>query len=258
MRIYQVDAFASEIFKGNPAGVCPLEKWPSDEIMQNIAMENNLAETAFFVPNEKGFHLRWFTPALEIPLCGHATLASAHVLYNHLNYRKDEIIFDSLSGELIVKKVEDKLQMDFPTRKLIPLEITNDLTESLGEKPLELFKMSNYWLAIVENEKSLAAINPDMRALKNFDFVGICVSAPGDEVDFVSRFFAPTAGIDEDPVTGSSHTGLAPYWAKKLNKTKMQAKQISKRGGDLEITFANERTLMSGKAKTFMEGEIFV
>jgi len=257
--IYQADAFTDKLFGGNPAAICPLEKWLPNEIMQKIAVENNLAETAFFVKNETGYKLRWFTPEYEIDLCGHATLASAHILFTELGYRNDTIHFETLkAGTLSVKKNGHKYTMDFPSRPAIRIDAPIGLAEALGEKqPLEVLRSRDYFL-VYESENDIREISPDFFALSKMDTVGVIVTAPGKDVDFVSRFFAPGAGIPEDPVTGSAHCNLIPYWAEKLGKNKLHAYQLSARKGELWCELKGDRVLMSGNAVTYLRGEIFV
>lgn len=253
--IYQVDAFATEVFEGNPAAVCPLYEWLPDVVMQNIAMENNLSETAFFVNQGESYRLRWFTPQTEVDLCGHATLASAYVLFEHLGYEEEVIRFDSNSGELRVQKVGDRLVMDFPTSDLEESEAQAELEEALGVSPSELFKADDY-LYVVDSEKEVRNLDPDFRLLKRIDTRGIIVTAPGEEFDFVSRFFAPAVGINEDPVTGSAHTMLTPYWSKRLGKEELVGRQISRRGGTVYCYHKGDRVELGGEARTFMEGQI--
>jgi PhzF family phenazine biosynthesis protein len=257
--IYQADAFTDRLFGGNPAAICPLDQWLPDETMQKIAVENNLAETAFFVKNETGYKLRWFTPEYEIDLCGHATLASAHILFTQLGYKKDVIHFETVkAGTLTVSRDGDKYTMDFPSRPAIPIEMPNGLAEALSEKkPLEILRSRDYFL-VYKTEKDVREISPDFFALSKMDTVGVIVTAPGEKVDFVSRFFAPGAGIPEDPVTGSAHCNLIPYWAGKLGKTTLHALQLSSRQGELWCELKGDRVLMSGKAVTYLKGEIFL
>jgi len=257
--IYQADAFTDKLFGGNPAAICPLNEWLPDETMQKIAIENNLAETAFFVKNETGYKLRWFTPEYEMDLCGHATLASAHILFTQLGYQADTIEFETVkAGTLIVKKDGDKYTMDFPSRPPIHIEPPVGLVDALGEKqPLEVLRSRDFFL-VYESENDIRDISPDFFALSKMDTVGVIVTAPGKDVDFVSRFFAPGAGIPEDPVTGSAHCNLIPYWAEKLGKNKLHALQISSRKGELWCELKGDRVLMSGKAVTYLKGEIFV
>lgn len=253
--IYQVDAFTSKLFSGNPAAVCPLEAWLDPNQLLNIAAENNLSETAFFVKKNYFYELRWFTPEIEVDLCGHATLATGHVLFNHLGYAEKEIRFETKSGRLTVTRSDDLISLDFPATPPVKVDMTDNLTKGLGKKPLEVYKSRDY-LALFETEKEVLSIQPDFKILEKLDALGIIITARGDTSDFVSRFFAPAVGIDEDPVTGSAHTTLVPFWANKLNKTQFHAFQISKRGGKLFCQLAGDRVLISGKAKTYMKGEI--
>ena len=257
--IYQADAFTDKLFGGNPAAICPLTEWLPDETMQKIAIENNLAETAFFVKNGTGYKLRWFTPEYEIDLCGHATLASAHILFTQLGHNEDFIHFETVkAGTLIVTRSGDKYTMDFPSRPPIHIEMPNGLTEALGDAiPLEVLRSRDYFL-VYESEDDINDIVPDFFALSKMDTVGVIVTAPGKNVDFVSRFFAPGAGVPEDPVTGSAHCNLIPYWADKLGKTKLHAYQLSSRKGELWCELNGDRVLMSGNAVTYLKGEIFV
>lgn len=258
LSIYQVDAFTDNVFGGNPAAVCPLKEWISADLMQKIAFENNLSETAFFVREGDVFGLRWFTPRVEVDLCGHATLATAHVLFNELGYDKEEINFETKVGRLVVKKEEGRLMMDFPTTQMPRVSAPPILFQALGVHPTdEVFKTDDY-MVILEKEKHLADLNPDFKMLKEVNARGIIVTAPGDDVDFVSRFFAPQVGIDEDPVTGSAHTKLTPYWSEKLGKEEMSALQISERIGTLTVRYKGERVEILGNALTFLRGEIEV
>ena len=257
--IYQADAFTGKLFGGNPAAICPLEEWLPDEIMQKIAIENNLAETAFFVKNETGYKLRWFTPEYEIDLCGHATLASAHILFTELGHKEKSIHFETVkAGSLEVHNDGDKYTMDFPSRPAIHIEPPVGLIEALGEAaPIEVLRSRDYFL-VYENEDQVRDISPDFFALSKMDTVGVIVTARGKKCDFVSRFFAPGAGIPEDPVTGSAHCNLIPYWAEKLGKNKLHAFQLSARQGELWCELKGDRVLISGKAVTYLKGEIFV
>lgn len=257
--IYQADAFTDKLFGGNPAAICPLTEWLPDDTMQQIAKENNLAETAFFVKNEKGYLLRWFTPEYEIDLCGHATLASAHILFTELAYGSDTIHFDTVkAGTLTVKRDGDKYTMDFPSRPAIPIETPNGLVEALGgAEPTAILRSRDYFV-VYDTEDDITELAPDMFALSKMDTVGIIVTAPGNNSDFVSRFFAPGAGIPEDPVTGSAHCNLIPYWAKIFGKDKLHAYQLSARKGELWCELKGDRVLMSGKAVTYLRGEILV
>lgn len=262
LNLYQVDAFTSTLFKGNPAAVVPLEKWIDDALMQQLAMENNLAETVFFVPSEKegvDFDIRWFTPEVEINLCGHATLASAFILYTELGFNKPSIVFSSKSGLLTVEKNGFSYEMDFPSWK--PERITDypdGIAEILGVKEiLGAYKYRDLLIEVATEEEVLNA-KPDFTALKKTGQM-LILTAKGKSVDFVSRFFAPSAGIDEDPVTGSAHSQLIPFWSEKLNKKRMTAKQLSKRGGDLVCEQKNaERVMMGGECVFYMKGEFEV
>ena len=259
LNIYQIDAFTDSIFSGNPAAVIPLEQWLSDEILQNIATENNLSETAFFVKEKQGFHIRWFTPLSEVNLCGHATLATAHVLFVHLGFEGSVLEFQSRSGLLKVEKTEDNiLTLNFPAAKLSKMNLPDHIKAAIGIEPVECWHGDEDIMLIFESEKQTLSITPDFEKLKDPVYRGVIVTAPGDTVDFVSRFFAPAYGINEDPVTGSAHTLLIPYWSKKLGKTKMKAKQISKRGGDLICSVEGDRVNIGGDAVTYMEGSIVI
>ena len=254
---YQVDAFTDRVFGGNPAAVCPLETWPDDALMQAIAAENNLSETAFFVSEGDGFRLRWFTPALEVDLCGHATLASAHVLFHHLGYDRDVIRFETLSGTLSVERQGDLLAMDFPASKPVPAEAPQALLDGLGARPTAVLKSRDY-MAVFERQQEVLDIRPDFAALAQLDCLGIMATAPGEDADFVSRFFAPRAGIPEDPVTGSAHTTLVPYWAERLGKTVLHARQVSERGGELFCEHRGQRVSIAGRAVTYAVGGIWL
>ena len=252
---YQVDAFATRAFEGNPAAVCPLERWLDDGILQAIAEENNLSETAFFVPSETGFKLRWFTPVAEVELCGHATLATAHVIFEILGYTKQVITFETRSGELFVERKGKCLAMDFPACPPTSREISETLVQGLGRRPIEVLAADDY-MAIFDSEATIRAITPNYALLDQLDLRGVIITAPGIDADFVSRFFAPKFGIPEDPVTGSAHCELAPYWANKLGKNILSAKQVSKRGGDITCEVKADRVVLTGCAVTFMEAEI--
>lgn len=259
--MYQVDAFASTVFKGNPAAIVPLTEWLDDALMQNIAAENNLAETAFFVPLKDGkadYHIRWFTPGLEINLCGHATLASAYIIFNYLGFTKQTVVFTCQSGLLRVTQKDDLLQMDFPAWKPKPInDAPAGIAEILGIKNVMGTYRYRDLLIEVASEEEVINASPDFTALKKIKEMVILTSA-GKEVDFVSRFFAPTAGIDEDPVTGSAHSQLIPFWSEKLNRQKMIAKQLSKREGELWCEDLGKRVLISGKCAFYFRGEITV
>ncbi|MDX9912225.1 MAG: PhzF family phenazine biosynthesis protein [Phycisphaerales bacterium] len=264
--IWQVDAFTSRAFHGNPAAVVPLRgAWLDDDLMQSIALENNLSETAFLLPAkdagcEGDYAIRWFTPVREVALCGHATLASAHTLIEHMGFTGGAVRFHSpRSGPLGVSRGEEgRLVLDFPQIAITPAEVTGPLVTALGRRPVELYAGEKY-LAVFENKRDVHELSPDMRALASLPATGIICTAPGAGHDFVSRFFAPAAGVDEDPVTGSAHCVLAPYWAKRLGKKHLTAHQVSKRGGELacEVTDTG-RVKIAGHAVTFLEGKIRV
>ncbi|MCE6989252.1 PhzF family phenazine biosynthesis protein [Dyadobacter sp. CY323] len=259
LAIYQIDAFTDKLFGGNPAAIVPLEEWLSDETMINIAAENNLAETAFYVPIEKGFHIRWFTPTVEVDLCGHATLAAAYVIFNIQNYEGQTILFDSRSGELRVDCMEDWLTLNFPVDHYNVAVPPPALAESLNTTTLlEVYKGKTDYLVVVESEDVVRNLDFDIIVLSTIPARGIIVTSAGEDVDFVSRFFAPQSGIDEDPVTGSAHTTLIPYWAEKLDKTKMTAKQLSKRGGFLKCELSGDRVFIGGQARLYLKGEITI
>ncbi len=253
--IFQIDAFASEVFSGNPAAVCPLEYWLEDEILQNIAAENNLSETAFFVDRGDFYQLRWFTPQTEVDLCGHATLASAYVIMHKINPALDQVKFGSPCGELTVRRNDDLLSMDFPAHPPVTCQIPENLLNGLNLKPVEVLA-SNYYLAVYDSEEQVRELNPYMRLLKELDRLGVIVTARGSDQDFVSRFFAPAVGIPEDPVTGSAHCTLIPYWSEKLGKKQLHARQVSRRSGDLFCEYKDDRVIIAGKATLFMEGTI--
>jgi len=259
IRIYQVDAFAESLFSGNPAAVCMLDKWLPDKTMQNIAAENNLAETAFIVPVDQHFEIRWFTPAVEVDLCGHATLASAFVLFECLGYQEPEISFISLrSGALRVSKQNDTLFLDFPADIIQKIDSVHLIQKCIGTRPSEVFKGKTDFMAVLQNEAEVQTLVPDFHEISKLEARGLIVTAKGDEVDFVSRFFAPQSGIDEDPVTGSAHTSLIPLWSLKLGKNEMIARQLSKRGGTIFCSGQGARCRIGGKARLYLTGEIFI
>jgi PhzF family phenazine biosynthesis protein len=265
LKIYQADAFTSRLFGGNPAAIVPLTDWLPDDTMQAIAAENNLAETAFIVPTDgekSDFHIRWFTPAIEVRLCGHATLAAAHILYEHLAYQKEGVRFDSLSGVLSVSKKEKIYTLDFPTDILRGVSLDSPEAETIRKglniNPLEILRGSDDFMAVVSCEADVQALSPDFSILKTLNSRGLIVTAKGDSVDFVSRCFFPQSGIDEDPVTGSAHTALIPYWAEKLGKPKLIARQISSRIGELTCHLKGDRVEISGEAVTYLVGDIFI
>ena len=259
LKMYQVDAFADKLFTGNPAAVVILESPIKDHDMQSIAFENNLSETAFLSIYESPINIRWFTPSIEVDLCGHATLASARILFEH--YPKlagEEINFDSKSGILKITKNKDALCLNFPVDKPVLLDSDPLFEEILGIEPLQLLKGKDDYLAIFENQKQIEHIKPNFVLLSKLDSRGLVISAPGDQVDFVSRCFYPEAGIEEDPVTGSAHTMLTPYWAKELGKNQLDANQLSKRGGKLNCTLADNRVFISGKSVIYFDGIISI
>ncbi len=258
IKLYQVDAFTEKIFGGNPAAVCPLENWLPDIVLQNIAMENNLAETAFYIQHKGEYHIRWFTPALEVDLCGHATLATAHVMFNHEGVSANSISFQSRSGVLGVEKNGKLLTLDFPVDDIEEIPLTAELTQGFNIKPVAALKGKTDIALIFSSEEDILNLQPDFRTIAQLHGRGVIVTAKGRQVDFVSRFFAPQAGIDEDPVTGSAHTTLTPYWATVLGKTELSAIQLSKRRGELQCKLLGDRVLISGYARTYLTGEITV
>jgi predicted PhzF superfamily epimerase YddE/YHI9 len=255
IRCFHVDAFAGETFRGNPAAVCLLDAWLADATLQNIAAENNLSETAFIVPHGGEFDLRWFTPTTEVDLCGHATLAAAAVLFTERNFAGDTIRFHSRSGLLLVSRAGEVFTLDFPARPPEACEPPEALLCGLGRRPAHVFKSRDY-LAVFATEAEVRALAPDFVALKTLDCLGVIATAPGGDSDFVSRFFAPAAGIDEDPVTGSAHCTLVPYWSQRLGKTTLFARQVSRRGGELFCRLAGDRVHIGGKAVLYLRGEI--
>lgn len=256
--IYQVDAFSSRLFAGNPAAVCPLEQWLPDDVMQAVAAENNLAETAFFVPENGSYGLRWFTPGVEIDLCGHATLASAYVILNKLSKGRDTVSFQTRSGELTVRRNGDLYVLDFPSRPAERCEVHPRLIEALGTVPLEILAARDY-LVVYESQEQVETLHPNLDLISQVDRFAVIVTAPGrDGVDFVSRFFAPAKGVPEDPVTGSSHCTLIPYWARRLGKTVLRARQLSRRRGELWCELHGDRVTMAGNAVLYLEGSIRV
>lgn len=259
VKLFQVDAFTDKLFGGNPAAVCLLDTWPSKDILQKIAAENFLPETAFVVPLQKPGHfdLKWFTPDIEMDLCGHATLASAHILFNHLAIDQQQIIFHSNSGELVVSKNNSQIALDFPSRMPVAAQLPEQIRLGLGIDPVEVWKARDY-IAVYDNEEIIRNFSPNRSILDqvNLDPGGIIVTAKGKDVDFVSRFFTPQASIFEDPVTGSAHCSLIPLWKAKTGKQKMIAHQLSKRGGKLWCEDRGQRVLISGEARTYLEGYI--
>ncbi len=261
--IYKVDAFTGRLFGGNPAAVCPLKEWLPDEVLQSLAIENNLSETAFFIPRGGDFELRWFTPMFEIDLCGHATLATAHVLFNHLGFAGDKIAFHTRkAGTLYVSRDQDWPTLDFPARPPASCPIPEGAIEALGGPKPIFCGVSRDFMFVYESEEIVRTMQPDYHKLREVKHNGehrfVIVTAKGKDCDFVSRFFCAGDGIDEDPVTGSAHCTLVPYWAEKLGKTKMLAHQISKRGGVLRCELKGDRVLMSGQAVTYMQGTFYL
>jgi len=258
-RIYQVDAFTSKLFGGNPAAVCILDNWISDETMQKVASENCLSETAFAVLENKKYTIRWFTPGTEIELCGHATLATAHVLFEHLGYPKSLIEFHSPhSGALTVEKTGEGLVLDFPADTVEEIRIPYDVVKTLHASPVKAYRGKTDFMFVFAGRSEIEKMKPDFKLLAEMGGRGVIVTAPGVDVDFVSRFFAPQTGINEDPVTGSAHTTLTPYWSAVLGRKKLVARQVSKRGGELICEDMGDRVKIAGKAVTFMMGELYI
>ena len=257
LTIYQVDAFTSKLFGGNPAAVVPLKEWLDDELMQNIALENNLSETAFFVNENGEYRIRWFTPTAEVDLCGHATLASAFVMFNQLGFNRSLISFNSKSGKLIIERENELISLDFPARVPKPKELNPILHDALNITPKEVL-FNKTTVAVLNSESEVRKLKPDIQKFLELDTHGVIITAQGDKVDFVSRFFAPDVGIDEDPVTGYAHTILTPYWAKVLGKNRMSALQVSERGGELICELKGERVKILGDAKLYLKGEIYI
>lgn len=255
--IYQVDAFTDTLFSGNPAAVCPLDEWPDDQTLQAIAAENNLSETAFFLGNDGIYQLRWFTPGTEVRLCGHATLASAHVLFNELGEQSDQVAFHTLSGELIVTREQNSYCMNFPARENIESTAPEGIFNALGIAPCPVYRNEEDYLLLLEDEDQVRSVNPDFASLLAVEARGIIITSEGKNCDFASRFFAPAVGVNEDPVTGSAHCALTPFWSQRLGKTeKLHARQIGKRGGELFCSLSGDRVLFEGRAITFLEGKI--
>jgi len=259
LKLYQVDAFTDKLFSGNPAAVVPLEKWIDEELMQKIANENNLAETAFYVKENERFEIRWFTPEAEVDLCGHATLASAFVIFNCEGFGGNEISFYSpRSGHLIVNKNDDWLDLTFPADDFKEVEMTEELENCLDKKPNTAFKGKTDYMLIFKNEADIRNMEPNIDAILKIDARGIIITAKGDSVDFVSRFFAPKVGVREDPVTGSAHTTLIPYWSRQLGKNELVARQLSERNGFLKCKNLNGKVVISGQGNLYLKGQIFV
>lgn len=257
LHLYQIDAFTSQVFAGNPAAVCPLEKWLEDSLLQAIAAENNLSETAFLVPLKEQYEIRWFTPVQEVDLCGHATLASAFVVFRCLEPGRRIVIFSSKSGPLKVDQQDDQLRMEFPTLEPQSCAPPAELLAGLRRQPREVLRAEKY-LAVYDSEDEVRSLRPDFELLKRLDCMGVIVTAPGKEVDFVSRFFAPRVGIPEDPVTGSAHCTLVPYWSKRLGKSQLHALQVSPRGGELFCEQLGDKVIIAGHAVKYLEGTIYL
>jgi len=257
LKMFQIDAFAESVFEGNPAAVVPLDAWLPDAMLQAIAEENNLAETAYFVPEADGYRLRWFTPAAEVDLCGHATLASAFVLYGHLGYAAPQIRFHTRSGVLVVEKAASGFSMTFPAAMPVECATPPVLAEALGKTPQKTLAAFDY-MAVYETEEEIRALQPDFGKLSALDLRGVIVTAPGRTADFVSRFFAPKLRINEDPATGSSHTELTPYWAGRLGRTMLKAQQLSPRGASMTCELQGERVILTGTAVHYMTAEITI
>jgi PhzF family phenazine biosynthesis protein len=258
LKMYQVDAFTDKLFAGNPAAVCPLDYWLPDNTLQSIAMENNLAETAFYVLEKDSYRIRWFTPTVEVDLCGHATLATAFVLFHHENYTADKIVFNSRSGPLTVTKKDSLLSLNFPVDTLTEVDSIATLEQALGTPSIKTYKGKTDYMLVFENETQIKRMVPDFKLLATVKARGVVVTAKGDSTDFVSRFFGPQSGIDEDPVTGSAHTSLTPYWSNILKKKDLTALQLSPRGGKLWCTLAEDRVIISGTAKLYLTGTIYL
>ena len=255
--IYQVDAFASRPFEGNPAAVCPLGAWLPDKLLQSIAAENNLSETAFFVPDGDNYHIRWFTPAAEVDLCGHATLASAFVLFDCLGVDDDTVTFDSRSGLLPVSRDGERIILDFPAQPPVSCDTPTEIVEAFGTAPAECLQSADL-IAVFDHEDTVRSAEPDIATLARLQSRGIIITAAAKDYDFVSRFFGPAVGIAEDPVTGSAHTQLVPYWSGRTGKSQFHARQVSARGGDLFCELAGDRVLIAGTAVLYLRGSITV
>jgi len=256
MKYFIVDAFTDELFKGNQAGICLLEQWPNEDIMQKIAFENNLSETAFIVKQEGHYGLRWFTPTVEVDLCGHATLAAAFVVFNFVNTTATAVKFETKSGPLAVQKLGDIYEMDFPSRRPSQVNLTPQMSQAIRVAAKEAL-LSRDLILVLENEQQVIDLKPDFELIKQLDYFAVVVTAKGNDADFVSRFFTPRAGVPEDPVTGSAHCSLIPFWAERLGKSKMVAKQLSKRGGTLYCENSGTRVKIAGKAVLYLQGEIY-
>lgn len=259
--IFQIDAFTSRLFGGNPAAVMPLQAWLDDTLLQSIAAENNLSETAFIVPRAGGYELRWFTPTTEVPLCGHATLAAAHALFEHLGEAGEQVVFDTRSGELVVERSDAGLSLDFPAQVMVAGDIEPAVAAALGAQPQRVVQSQgpgDMVVYVYGSEAEVAALKPDFTALLAASKRCVIATAAGDQCDFVSRFFGPQVGLDEDPVTGSAHCHLVPYWARQLGRDTLSARQISARGGELACELRGDRVVMRGQGVTYMTGTVLV
>jgi PhzF family phenazine biosynthesis protein len=258
LKIYQVDAFTDTLFSGNPAAVVPLEQWPDESLMQKIAAENNLAETVFYVKEGERYLIRWFTPTVEVDLCGHATLAAAFILFHQGDHDGDLIHFHShRSGALSVSRTADKLRLDFPADTLVPVELTKELLAGFSIQARLAFKGKTDYMFVFGEEDEIRDLKPDFSVISKWNVRGVIATARGKRTDFVSRFFAPQSGINEDPVTGSAHTSLTPYWTRELGKTELSAMQLSERTGYLECRQEKDRVLITGTCRLYLEGSIF-
>jgi len=258
LKIYIANAFSDKKFGGNPAAVVPLNEWLSDRLMQQIAEQNNLSETAYIIPQGDDYAIRWFTPVVEVDLCGHATLASAHIMFEHLGYSRDQIIFHSKGGLLRVRRNQEKIMLDFPVdepEKIPDLEL---IDKALGIKSSKVFKSRFDYMVVLESQSYIEELKPDLTLINKLPGRGLIVTAKGDDVDFVSRCFFPQSGIDEDPVTGSAHVVMVPYWVKQIGKNKLSAIQLSSRRGYLDCELAGDRVLISGHAHTYLEGDFYI
>lgn len=259
IRIFQVDAFADSPFTGNPAAVCLLDTWPGDELLQSVSAENNLAETAFLIKSEGFYEIRWFTPTVEVELCGHATLASAFVLLEVLKFARNEVTFHNRTGEVLrVFRQNDLFVLDFPAAAYTPCDKLSGITAGIGKEIAETYAGRQFYMAVLETEEDVAGMKPELGSIASLDGTGLIVTAPGRHVDFVSRFFAPQSGINEDPVTGSAHTLLIPYWSRRLKKKQLEALQLSSRGGHLHCTDMGSRVHIGGRASLYLQGNIFL
>jgi len=258
-KLYQVDTFTEKLFGGNPAGVCPLDEWLDDDLLQKIAMENNLAETAFYVKQDNHYEIRWFTPTVEVDLCGHATLATAFILFNHEGHSSDCIsFFSKRSGKLKVRRKSTWLTLDFPVDELHQIAITNELLNCFDKKPIEAYKGKTDYMLVFEKESDIVNIRPEFENISKLNVRGVIITAPSENVDFISRFFAPQTGVIEDHATGSAYTTLTPYWTRKLGKNNLSSIQMSKRKGYLQCKLSTNRVEISGQSKLYLEGEIFL